>query len=96
MAIRYGHLESIRTVRIPFSEVSKIPCSLSVRDKEGTLNPEAVLTVTAETSGARTILGFGSADPKSEENYFDKTIRTWHGRALIVTRGEGELKIEVK
>ena len=69
---------------------------LSVRDKEGTLNPEAVLTVTAETSGARTILGFGSADPKSEENYFDKTIRTWHGRALIVTRGEGELKIEVK
>ena len=69
---------------------------LSVKDKAGVLNPEAVLTVTAETSGELTILGFGSADPKSEGNYFDKTIRTWHGRALIVTRGEGELKIEVK
>ena len=69
---------------------------LSVKDKEGVLNPEAVLTITAETKGERTILGFGSADPKSEENYFDKTIQTWHGRALIVTRGDGDLKIEVQ
>ncbi len=69
---------------------------LSVKDEAGILNPEAVLTLTAETKGERTILGFGTGDPKSEENYFDKTIRTWHGRALIVTRGEGELKIEVK
>ena len=44
----------------------------------------------------RSILGFGSADPKSKENYFDRTIQTWHGRALIVTRGVGNLKIEVK
>jgi beta-galactosidase len=69
---------------------------LSVKDKAGVLNPEAVLTLTAETKGECTILGFGTGDPKSEGNYFDKTIRTWHGRALIVTRGEGELKIEVQ
>ena len=69
---------------------------LSVKDKEGILNPEAVLTLTVETKGECTILGFGTGDPKSEENYFDKTIRTWHGRALIVTRGDGELKIEVQ
>ena len=60
------------------------------------VNPEAVLTITAETKGERTILGFGTANPKSEENYFDKTIQTWHGRALIVTRGDGELEIEVQ
>ena len=69
---------------------------LSVKDKVGVLNPEAVLTLTAKTSGGLTIRGFGTANPKSEGNYFDKTIRTWHGRALIVTRGEGELKIEVQ
>ena len=69
---------------------------LSVMDEQGVLNPEAELTITAEAEGARTILGFGTANPKSEENYFDKTIKTWHGRALIVTRGEGELKIEVQ
>ncbi|MBR4458241.1 MAG: DUF4982 domain-containing protein [Clostridia bacterium] len=68
---------------------------LSVKDERGILNPEAVLTLTAETNGERTILGFGTANPKSEENYFDRTIHTWHGRALIVTRGNGELKIEV-
>ena len=69
---------------------------LSVMDEQGVLNPEAELTITAEAEGERTILGFGTANPKSEENYFDKTIQTWHGRALIVTRGDGELKIEVQ
>lgn len=69
---------------------------LSVKDENGILNPEVVLTLTAQTNGERTILGFGTANPKSEENYFDKTIQTWHGRALIVTRGDGELKIEVQ
>ena len=42
------------------------------------------------------IPSFGTADPESEENYYDRTIRTWHGTALIVTRGDGELKIEVQ
>ena len=69
---------------------------LSVKDENGILNPEAVLTLMAETNGECTVLGFGTANPKSEENYFDKAIQTWHGRALIVTRGDGELKIEVQ
>ena len=69
---------------------------LSVKDEKGLLNPEAVLILTAETNGECTVLGFGTANPKSEENYFDKAIQTWHGRALIVTRGDGELKIEVQ
>lgn len=83
-------------VHIEQTELGGGIIELSVMDKAGILNPEAVLTLTAETIGERMILGFGTADPKSEENYFDRTIRTWHGRALIVTRGEGELKIEVQ
>ena len=69
---------------------------ISVKDENGVLNPEIVMTLTAGVSGDRTILGFGTADPKSEENYFDQSIRTHHGRALIVTRGDGDLKIEVQ
>ena len=69
---------------------------ISVKDANGVLNPEIVMTLTAAVSGDRTILGFGTADPKNEENYFDQTIRTYHGRALIVTRGDGDLKIEVQ
>ncbi len=83
-------------VHLEQTEVGGGIIELSVKDEEGILNPEAVLTLTAETKGKRTILGFGTADPKSKENYFDNTIRTWHGRALIVTRGDGDLKIEVK
>ena len=69
---------------------------LSVRDADGILNPEVGLTLAATTSGDKTILGFGTADPCSEGNYFDTTVETYQGRALIVTRGEGDLKIEVR
>lgn len=69
---------------------------LSVRDADGILNPETALTLAAATSGEKTILGFGTADPCGEGNYFDATVETYQGRALIVTRGEGDLKIEVR
>ncbi len=67
---------------------------ISVVDENGILNPTVGLTITASASEGITILGFGTADPKSEANYFDRTIKTYRGRALIVTRGEGELRIE--
>ena len=48
------------------------------------------------TALERTIPGFGTAGPKSKENYFNKTIRTRHGKAMIVMRGDGELTSEVQ
>ena len=69
---------------------------LSVADENGVRNPDVTLSLTASVSGGRTILGFGTADPKNEENYYDPTTKTFCGRALIVTRGEGDLKIEVQ
>ena len=59
---------------------------ISVVDENGKLNPDADMEITAEGD----ILGFGTADPVSEENYFDRTIRTWHGRALLISREEGK------
>ncbi|MBR1814657.1 MAG: hypothetical protein IJ773_12665 [Lachnospiraceae bacterium] len=55
-------------------------------DDNGIPNPDADMEITAEGD----ILGFGSADPKGEKNFFDKTIRTWHGRALLISREEGK------
>ena len=95
-AERDSMLTACNEVHLEQTDLGDGIIELSVVDESGILNPEAVLTLTAETRGDRTILGFGTADPKSEENYFDKTIRTYHGRALIVTRGDGELKIEVQ
>lgn len=67
---------------------------LSVVDDHGELNPDVTLSLTASCEGDLTILGFGTADPKSEENYFDSTIKTFRGKALIVTQGTGELIIK--
>lgn len=63
-------------------------------DENGTLNPDARLTLKAAVEGDMEILGFGTADPKNEENYFDRSIKTYRGKALIVTRGDGVLRIE--
>ena len=59
---------------------------ISVVDENGKLNPDADMEITAEGD----ILGFGTADPVSEENFFDRTIKTWHGRALLISREEGK------
>ena len=34
-------------------------------------------------------MGYGSADPESEENYFDTTARAYEGRLRAAVRGAG-------
>jgi beta-galactosidase len=67
-----------------------------VVDENGILNPDVDLSVTLKGDTNLSVLGFGSANPISEENYFDTTIRTWRGRALAVTSGNGQIETEVK
>ena len=59
---------------------------LSLVDENGVLHPNADISVSIHTDGPITVQGFGTADPKSEENYFDTTITTFHGRAMAVIR----------
>ena len=63
--------------------------TLSVVDGNGVLHPNADIPVTIHTDGPITVQGFGTADPKGEENYFDATITTFHGRAMAVIRSTG-------
>lgn len=63
---------------------------ISLLDQGGNLNPEKNREVTAVIDGPGVLLGFGSADPNSEENYFDNTARTYEGRLLAVIRGTGQ------
>ena len=53
------------------------------------------MTLTVREEHNPELLGLGSADPKSEENYFERTVKTWQGRAMAVIRGTGKLNIEV-
>ena len=63
---------------------------ISMVDADGILNPGADKAVTVSVEGPGVILGFGSADPASEENYFDKTARAYEGRLRAAVRGTGE------
>ena len=69
---------------------------ISLVDENGILNPDADLQLEIPKEYMADVIGFGSADPKSEENYFDKVIKTYNGRALVISKGDELPKVEVK
>lgn len=82
-------------VHLEHVETEKGIHEFAVMDENGILNPDVELAVTLKPGSGTSVLGFGSADPLSEENYFDLIIKTWHGQALAVTAGNGQLETEV-
>ncbi|MFC4504016.1 MULTISPECIES: glycoside hydrolase family 2 TIM barrel-domain containing protein [Streptomyces] len=69
--------------------------ALTLTDPDGTLHTAADRPVTVEVSGAGVLLGFGSADPASEERFDATERRTYEGRALAVLRPTGPGKIHL-
>ncbi len=80
-----------------YADMAQIPADgsdicyveVSMADADGILNPGADKAVTVSVEGPGVILGFGSADPASEENYFDKTAKAYEGRLRAAIRGNG-------
>lgn len=66
---------------------------IRVTDGNGNLDPSANGTVSITLDGPGKILGYGSADPESEENYFDTEARPFEGRLRAAVRGTGEAGI---
>ncbi|KPI10589.1 Beta-galactosidase [Actinobacteria bacterium OK074] len=68
---------------------------LTLTDPDGTVHTAADRPVRLEVSGAGALLGFGSADPVSEERFDATERRTYEGRALAVLRptGPGEIRV---
>ncbi|MGI6578332.1 MAG: DUF4982 domain-containing protein [Eubacteriales bacterium] len=63
---------------------------VEVVDADGNLVPYAENELTAEVSGAARLLAFGSARPKTEENYVSGCVKAYKGRALAVLRAGTE------
>lgn len=63
---------------------------ISLTDQKGILNAASGKPVHIETEGAGELLGFGSADPLCEEDYFANDICAFHGRLLAVVRSGSE------
>ena len=68
-------------------------------DAEGNAVPDADTVLTAEVTGAAELLGFGSGNPITEENYQKGSFTSYQGCALAVLRAgceQGEIKLTVK
>ncbi|GAA2760806.1 glycoside hydrolase family 2 TIM barrel-domain containing protein [Actinopolymorpha rutila] len=69
--------------------------SLALTDHEGRLVSGQDRPVTVEVSGAGTLAGMCSANPRTAERFADHTWRTFDGRALAVVRPTAEGPITV-
>lgn len=59
-------------------------------DKEGHVVPMADNQLTVTVNGPVTLAGFGNADIKDIDPYYDNTHRAWKGRAIAVVRNDGK------
>lgn len=62
---------------------------ISIADENGRINPEADTAVSIRAEGCGLVQGFGSADPESEENYYDCVARAFGGRLRAAIRANG-------
>lgn len=59
-------------------------------DNDGLLVPWAEAELTASVEGAAMLQAFGSARPKTDENYTKGAVKTYQARALAVIRATQE------
>lgn len=63
---------------------------ICMQDASGILNPNADKAVSISLDGPGEIMGYGSADPESEENYYDTVAKAYEGKLRVAVRGTGE------
>ena len=67
-------------------------------DKDGSVVPDADVLLKAEVTGAAALLGFGSGNPITDENYSKGQFTSYLGKALAVLRAgyaAGEAKLTI-
>lgn len=75
--------------QIPADESDICYVDVFMTDNSGIFNPCAKKSISVTVDGPGVILGYGSADPESEENYFDRKAVTYEGRLRAAVRGTG-------
>lgn len=60
--------------------------TISIVDDQGVVKPLADREVTVKVEGAGILQGFGSANPKTDEDYVDNVHKTFDGKAHAVIR----------
>ena len=68
---------------------------VAVVDAHGILNMDETQKVAVSMEGPGEVIGYGSANPVSEENYYDTEAMTYEGRIRAAVRANGTGKIKV-
>lgn len=68
---------------------------VAVVDAHGILNMDETQRVAVSMEGPGEVIGYGSANPVSEENYYDTEAMTYEGRIRAAVRANGTGKIKV-
>ena len=71
---------------------------VELQDAQGRVDPDAAVSLTASVSGAGALLGFGSGNPITDENYAAGRFTSYRGRALAVVRAgfePGDIRLTV-
>ncbi|MBR4577176.1 MAG: DUF4982 domain-containing protein [Clostridia bacterium] len=61
-----------------------------IRDRNGTVVPNALVRLTAEVTGCASLAAFGSGNPVTDENYTDCRTVSYRGRAMAILRSGKE------
>ena len=72
--------------------------NVEVVDKDNNLVTDAEISLKAEANGNAELVGFGSANPITEEDYTDDNCMTYKGRAMAILRSgyeKGEVRLSV-
>lgn len=74
---------------------------IEIIDKDGNVVPDAEIELDAQVTGCGLLAGFGSANPRTEDNYTDGETVSFRGRAMAIIRashnaGNITLKISSK
>jgi len=87
-----GENLSIHTESEQYGELRYVAVTLA--DDKGTVESNADKRLTVRVKNGK-LLGFGSADPRTEETYLSGSFTTYYGRALAIVQGEqAEVTVE--
>lgn len=80
---------------IPADDTAAAFVDISLVDPTGTVHRSSDRQVTIAIEGPGELLGFGSANPRTEESFVDAVHTTFEGRALAVVRPTGHGRITI-
>ena len=81
------------TIEKPCADDDLTFVTIELLDSKGNVDAIADNLLTISTSEDIKLLALGNADIKDNDPYYDNSHRAWHGRALAVFRGKGDVKI---